>query len=88
MSEAGVSGYEASIWNGLLAPAGTPRSIVNRLNEAIVRILNSSRARERYAHVGADIRYDSPEEFQALVRSDIAKWAKVIRAAGIRVDQR
>jgi tripartite-type tricarboxylate transporter receptor subunit TctC len=88
MSEAGVPGYEASIWNGLLAPAGTPKSIVNRLNEAIVRILKSPQARERYAHVGAEIRYDSPEEFQDLIRSDIEKWAKVIRAAGIRVDQR
>jgi tripartite-type tricarboxylate transporter receptor subunit TctC len=88
MSEAGVPDYEASIWNGLLAPAGTPRSIVNRLNEAIVRILKSPQARERYAHVGAEVRYDSPEEFQALVRSDIAKWTKVIRAAGIRIDQR
>ena len=88
MSEAGVPGYEASIWNGLLTPAGTQRSIVNRLNEAIVRILKSPQARERYAHVGAEIRYNSPEEFQALVRSDIAKWAQVIRAAGIRADQR
>ena len=88
MSEAGLPGYEASIWNGLLVPAGTPKSIVNRLNEAIVRILKSPQARERYAHVGVEIRYDSPEAFHALIRSDIAKWANVIRAAGIRVDQR
>lgn len=88
MSEAGVPGYEASIWNGILAPAGTPRPIVNRLNQAIAQILKSPQARERYAHVGAEIRYDSPEEFQALIRSDVAKWAKVIQAAGIRVDKR
>ncbi|MGZ5147332.1 MAG: tripartite tricarboxylate transporter substrate binding protein, partial [Burkholderiales bacterium] len=88
MAEAGVPGYEASIWNGLLAPAGTPRPIVNRLNEAVAQILKSPQAKERYANVGAEIRYDSPEEFRALIRSDVAKWAKVIRARGIRVDER
>jgi tripartite-type tricarboxylate transporter receptor subunit TctC len=88
MAEAGVPGYEASIWNGLLAPAGTPRPIVNRLNAAIAQILKSPEAKERYANVGAEIRYNSPEEFHALIKSDTAKWAKVIRARGIRVDER
>ncbi len=87
MAEAGVPGYEASIWNGLLVPAGTPRTIVNRLNEAVVQILKSPQAQERYAAVGAEIRYNSPEEFQALIRSEIAKWTKVVKAAGIRADQ-
>jgi tripartite-type tricarboxylate transporter receptor subunit TctC len=88
MAEAGVPGYETSIWNGLLAPAGTPRPIVNRLNQAVVQTLKSPQARERYANVGAEIRYNSPDEFQAFVRSEITKWAKVIRAAGIRMEQR
>jgi tripartite-type tricarboxylate transporter receptor subunit TctC len=88
MSEAGVPGYEASIWNGILAPAGTPSTIVATLNRTIAKILSSPQAKERYAHVGADIRYDSPEDFGALIRSDVAKWAKVIREAGIRVDRR
>jgi tripartite-type tricarboxylate transporter receptor subunit TctC len=87
MDEAGLPGYEASIWNGLLAPAGTPRPIVNRLNEAVVQILKSPQAQERYAAVGAEIRYNSPDEFHALIRSEITKWAKVIKAAGIRADQ-
>ena len=87
MDEAGVPGYEASIWNGLLAPAGTSRPIVNRLNESVVRILKSPQAQERYAAVGAEIRYNSPEEFHALIRSEIAKWSKVVKAAGIRADQ-
>jgi tripartite-type tricarboxylate transporter receptor subunit TctC len=86
MDEAGVPGYEASIWNGILAPAGTPRAIVNRLHEAIVQILKSPQAQERYANVGAEIRYSSPEEFRALIKSETAKWAKVIKASGIRVD--
>jgi len=88
MDEAGVRGYEASIWNGILVPAGTPKAIVNRLHETIVQILKSPQAQERYANVGAEIRYNSPEEFQALIRTELAKWAKVIKAAGIRVDER
>ncbi|MGZ5137465.1 MAG: tripartite tricarboxylate transporter substrate binding protein [Burkholderiales bacterium] len=88
MDQAGVRGYEASIWNGILVPAGTPNAIVNRLHEVIVQILKSPQAHERYAAVGAEIRYNSPEEFQALIRGELTKWAKVIRAAGIRVDER
>jgi len=88
MAEAGVPGYEASIWNGVLAPAGTPRLIVNELHDAIVRFLNAPQAKERYAHVGAEIRYNTPEEFQALIRSDIAKWANVVKASGIGINQK
>ena len=88
MAEAGVPGYETSIWNGLLAPAGTPRPIVKRLNDAVVQTLSSREARERYAKVGAEIRYNSPEEFRAFVKSELVKWAKVVRAAGVRVGER
>ena len=87
MDEAGVPGYESSIWNGILAPAGTPKDIVHRLHETIVQILKSPQAQERYANVGAEIRYNSPDEFRALIVAEMAKWRKVIRAAGIRVDQ-
>jgi tripartite-type tricarboxylate transporter receptor subunit TctC len=88
MDEAGVRGYEASIWNGILVPAGTSKAIVNRLHDTIVQILKSPQAQERYAAVGAEIRYNSPEEFQALIRTELAKWAKVVKAAKIRVDER
>jgi tripartite-type tricarboxylate transporter receptor subunit TctC len=88
MHEAGVPGYEASIWNGLLVPAGTPRPIVNRLHQAVVQILKSPQAKERYANVGAEIRYNTPEEFQALIKSEIVKWAKVMRASGVTMEQR
>ena len=87
MVEAGVPGYEASIWNGILAPAGIPKPVLNRLNETLVQILKSPQAQERYAKVGAEIRYNSPEEFRALIRAEIEKWAKVIKAAGIRADK-
>lgn len=88
MSEAGVPGYETSIWNALLAPAGTPKPIVNKLNQAVVQILKSPQARERYAKVGAEIRYNSPEEFRVFIRSEIAKWAKVMRATGVSMEQK
>ena len=87
MTEAGVASYETSIWNGLLVPVGTPKEIVDRLNQTIVQILRSPQARQRYDQVGAEIRYNSPAEFQAFIRSETTKWASVIRAAGIRVEQ-
>lgn len=86
MDEAGVPGYEASIWNGILVPAGTPKAIVNRLHDTIVQTLKSPQAAERYANVGAEIRYNSPEEFAVLIKTEMAKWAKVIKAAGIKPD--
>ena len=86
IEEAGVPQYEAAVWIGILAPSKTPRPIVNRLNAAIVEILKSPQARERYANVGADIRYNSPDEFQVLIREETAKWANVVKAAGIRLD--
>ena len=88
MEEAGVRGYESSIWNGMLAPTGTPKSIVNRLHETTVQILKSPQAAERYANVGAEIRYNSPDEFAVLIRNEMAKWAKVVKAAGIRSDEK
>jgi tripartite-type tricarboxylate transporter receptor subunit TctC len=86
MAEAGVRGYEASIWNGLLVPSGTPKNIVTHVNRALVQALNSAAARKRYAVLGADVLYSSPEEFGAFIRSEMAKWSKVIRDSGIRVD--
>jgi tripartite-type tricarboxylate transporter receptor subunit TctC len=61
---------------------------VNRLHGAIVQILRTPQAAERYANVGAEIRYNSPEDFAVLIRNEMAKWAKVVKSAGIRVDER
>jgi tripartite-type tricarboxylate transporter receptor subunit TctC len=87
MAEAGVSGYDTSIWNGLLGPAGMPKHVVQRLNDAVVQTLKTPQARERYAKVGAEIRYNTPEEFRAFIRAELTKWAKVVKAAGIRGEQ-
>lgn len=85
-SEAGLPTYDASSWNGVLVPAGTPRAIVDRLNAEIVRILKSPNVLERLAQDGALPAPTTPEEFAAFMKAEIAKWAKVVQAANIRID--
>jgi len=84
IAEAGVPGYEASTWYGVLAPARTPAAVIARLHENIVRILAVSETRARLADQGFEPVGNSPEEFGAYIKSEIAKWGKVIRDAGIR----
>ena len=74
-----VPGYQAEIWNGLLAPGATPKPIIKRLNEATVAILKTSEIRERYAAIGAELRSSTPEEFDAFTRNEMAKWDKIMR---------
>ena len=85
-AQAGLPTYDASSWNGILVPAGTPRAIVDRLNTEIVRILKSPAVLERLVQDGADPAPTTPEEFAAFIRSETAKWAKVVQAAHIRID--
>jgi tripartite-type tricarboxylate transporter receptor subunit TctC len=84
IAESGVAGYEASTWYGLLAPAHTPGPAVARLHEGILKILGEAELRERLTDQGFEPVGDSPQEFAAYIRSEIAKWGKVIRDAGIR----
>jgi tripartite-type tricarboxylate transporter receptor subunit TctC len=84
IAEAGVPGYESVQWYGVLAPAGTPREIVGRLHAEIAKALRAGDVRERLAADGAEPVGSSPEEFGAFIRAEIAKWAKVAKAAGIR----
>ena len=86
LNEAGVPGYDLSVWFGVLAPAGTPREIVQRLNTEIVRILQSPEVKERFLKQGVDVQTSTPEQFDAFVRSEVGRWAKVIKDAGIRAD--
>ena len=85
-AQAGLPTYDASSWNGILVPAGTPRAIVDRLNSEIVRILKSPAVLERLAQDGAEPAPTTPEEFAAFIKAEIAKWAKVVQAANIRID--
>ncbi len=84
MVEAGVSGFVVAGWYGIVAPAGTPAPIVAKLNREIVRILRLPEVRERLAADGSDPVGSSSEEFSAHIRSEIAKWRKVIAEADIR----
>ena len=86
IAEAGVPGYDHGPWNGFLAPAKTPRAVVARLNEETVRILNSPETRQFFLSEGAEPVGNKPEEFAAVIKSEIAKWAKVVQAAGIKAD--
>ena len=86
VQEGGVPGYEVVTWFGFLAPAGVPKPIVDRLNEDIGRALQAAEVRERLASLGADLGTSSPEAFAALLREEIAKWSRVVKSAGIKVD--
>ena len=84
VAEQGFPGFAADAWYGLLAPARTPRPIVEKLHAEVVRILKLPDAKERLANVGFEIVGSSPEEFATLIREDIPKWTKVVREGGIR----
>ncbi|HWI12902.1 MAG TPA: tripartite tricarboxylate transporter substrate-binding protein, partial [Burkholderiales bacterium] len=84
MQEAGVKGYESATWYGMLAPAGTPPEIINKLNTEIVAILRQPEINDRLSQEGAEPVGNTPQQFAAHIRSEIDKWRKVIRAAGIK----
>ena len=83
-AETGLPGFEAIGWHGILVPAGTPREIVMRLNSEIVGVLRAPDIRTRFAEQGAEPVGNTPEQFLEFLKSDLTKWAKVIKAAGVR----
>jgi tripartite-type tricarboxylate transporter receptor subunit TctC len=86
LSESGVPGYEATIWLGIMAPKGTPKAVVDKLNEAISKISSQPEVKQTWAKQGAVPMVMSPEAFEKYARDDIAKWAKVIKTAGIKAE--
>ena len=86
VAEAGVPGYELAVWFGVLAPAGTPRDIIGRLNAEIVKVLNSAEIMDRFAKQGVEVRTSTPEQFGEFVRAEVVRWAKVVKDAGIKAD--
>jgi tripartite-type tricarboxylate transporter receptor subunit TctC len=86
LAEAGVTGYEHSSWVGILAPASTPRSITEKLNTEIVRIVHSSEVKSLFLRDGLESIGNSPKEFAALIKAEMTKWQKLVKAAGIRVE--
>jgi tripartite-type tricarboxylate transporter receptor subunit TctC len=84
LSEAGLTGYEASLWFGIVAPAATPPAIVARLNREIVAALAAPEAKQALSQQGVDARASTPEAFGARIRDEIVKWREVIAKAGIQ----
>lgn len=84
VAESGLPGYESVSWYGILATAGTPRPIVERLNAEIRKIVATAEIRDALSKQGAEPVTDTPEEFAAIVRDDVAKWAKIVKATGAK----
>ncbi len=86
VQEAGIADFDISTWYGLFVPAGTPAPIVEKLNQTIVKALKSDALKQRLARLGSDARPCSPEEFTALIKRELAKYAEIVKASGARVD--
>jgi tripartite-type tricarboxylate transporter receptor subunit TctC len=84
--EAGLPNYEATIWLGVLAPKGTPQAVVDRLNEAITRIVSQPAVQQEWARQGATAMTMTPANFDKYIQDDIAKWAKLIKSAQIKAE--
>jgi tripartite-type tricarboxylate transporter receptor subunit TctC len=86
VAEAGVPGYEATIWIGVMAPAGTPKEIVEKLNAEINKVINRADVKEAWAKQGAVPMVMTPGEFDRYLRADIEKWANVVKVSGAKVN--
>jgi tripartite-type tricarboxylate transporter receptor subunit TctC len=86
INESGYSGFDAVTWFGLLAPAGTPREVITRLNAEFNKALQNPELRKRLGDEGADPAGGTPEQFAALIRNDIPRWGRVVKDSGARVD--
>ena len=84
LDESGLKGFEAVAWNGLTAPAKTPREIIMKINADVIKIVNSPELKERLKADGSDPVGNSPEQYAAFLRNEIAKWAKVIKFANVK----
>lgn len=86
MDEAGLRGFESVSWYGLLAPAATPRPIIAKLHAEVVKVLNQPDLRDQFLKQGAEPVGSTPDEFARRIATDIDKWGKLIRSAGIRAE--
>jgi tripartite-type tricarboxylate transporter receptor subunit TctC len=82
--EQGVKGYSSYNWNGVLAPAGTPRAVIDRIHGVLAKALNNPETRKQMETIGYEVSGDGPAEYAAFIKSEIEKWAKVAKAAGIQ----
>ena len=86
LAETGLQGFDMTTWHGIVAPAGTPPAVIAKLNAEVVKALNSPDLREKFKANGIDPVASTPEQFGALMRSEIARWRDVVKASGAKVD--
>jgi tripartite-type tricarboxylate transporter receptor subunit TctC len=86
IAERGFPGFDATTWHGLVAPAGTPKEVVATLHRAAVGALNDAEVRKALTDLGIDVVANSPEEFRAYIKSEIPKWAAIVKASGAKLD--
>jgi tripartite-type tricarboxylate transporter receptor subunit TctC len=85
MAEQGFPGFDVPIWFGLMAPAGTPQPIISKIHRETVRALTATNVRKRFGDAGMEVVANTPAEFAAVIKSEIPKWAKLIKDNGIKV---
>jgi tripartite-type tricarboxylate transporter receptor subunit TctC len=86
MAEAGVPGYEATTWTGIVAPVGMPRAVLARLNAEIVRMAASPAYKEKVEAIGSEPMSGTPEQFGTFIRNESGKWAAVVKRAGVKAN--
>lgn len=84
IAEAGVTGYESTIWYGIMLPSGVPQSVVNTLSNETLKVLNNPEIRKRFAELGAEATPKTPRQFAEYLRAEIIKWSSVVKNAGIK----
>jgi tripartite-type tricarboxylate transporter receptor subunit TctC len=86
VAESGLPGYEVSAWNGVLAPAGTPRAVIERLSEELRKAMQQPQVKEKFSAQGFAASWDTPEQFGAFLRREVDKWGRTVKASGATVD--
>jgi tripartite-type tricarboxylate transporter receptor subunit TctC len=86
MDEAGVKGYDATIWLALLAPKGTPADVVQKINAAVTKVLSTPDAKKLMTSAGVDVAPSTPEDLEKLMVSELDRWGKVVRETGATVN--
>jgi tripartite-type tricarboxylate transporter receptor subunit TctC len=86
MQEAGVAGYDASVWLGLLAPAGTPPAIISKLNSEVAKIMAAPDSQKALFDAGVEVSLSSPDALAKLMADDLVRWSKLIKEIGIELE--